>query len=118
MTECLVRNCGEMRPPPDLAQHQPLRCSPVQKFLEGRDHVLIMANHIMSELKWTLDSFQPWNGKSVSFWCQLRSFSDGCLKHWAEKPSASLWALQGVEPPSISYAYHRQGEGRQHFAPD
>lgn len=115
MTECLVKNCVEMSPTP-LAQHRHLRCSPVQKFLEGRDHILILGNRIASGLKWALESFQPWNGKSVSFWCQLQSFSDGCLKCWAEKRSACLWTLWGVSHHQLVMLTIGQGAGRQHFA--
>lgn len=77
-----------------------------------------MGNHIMSGQKWALESFQPWNGKSVSFQCQLQSFSDGCLKRWAEKRAAHLGALWGAEPRSISEAYHGQGSGETALGTD
>ena len=70
-----------------------------------------MGNHITSGLKWALESFQPWNGKSVSFWCQLLSFSDGCLKHWAEEQFAHLWALWGASHHQLAVLIIGRGQG-------
>lgn len=81
--------CGDVPPSSDhpLARHRPLRCSPVRKFLEGKDYILITGVIISYHVRAETDLRQlPALGcslkinKSVSFWCQLGSFSDGCLK--------------------------------------
>lgn len=46
MTEGLVRSCVDVGPL--LAPRGPLRHLAVQKFLVGREHILIMGNHMMS----------------------------------------------------------------------
>jgi hypothetical protein len=46
MTEGLVRSSVDVGPL--LAPKGPLRHLAVQKFLVGREHILIMGNHMMS----------------------------------------------------------------------
>lgn len=46
MTEGLVRSCVEVGPL--LAPRGPLRHLTVQKFLVGRERIIIMGNHIIS----------------------------------------------------------------------